>query len=249
LDGMGESTAPARPTALRRRLLVVAAVVVVFIALVIVAQLIPQSPTVSAPASTANPTATTEAQPATELPIVRRQEGDPAAVGAVDAPVVLVMWTDMRCPFCAVFSRETLPALTQEYIDSGQVRLEVHTVAFFGEQSADAAVAALAAGDQGRYFEFLHTVYDAAPDDARAELPRDVLIAFAEQAGVPDIARFTAALDEPALMQSVQATTATAQQIGVGSVPFFVVGETALAGAQPVDVFRSFLDSALPGAG
>ena len=70
------------------------------------------------------------------------------AIGAIDAPVVLSEWVDFRCPFCAVFSRDVLPQLVQEYVDEGKVRIEVHDVAFFGDESLRAAVAARAAGEK-----------------------------------------------------------------------------------------------------
>lgn len=247
---MGAGSASVRPGGKRRLLIVVAVVAAVFAVLVVIAQLIPQSP-VGGAGTTPTPTATEspEAEAAPELAIVQRAEGDPMAIGAVDAPVVLVFWTDMRCPFCAVFSRETEQTLIDEYVATGKVRIEMHTVAFFGDESAAAAVAAVAAGEQGMYFEYLKTVYAAAPEGARADLPRDALIGFAEQAGIPDIARFTADLDRPDLNQRVQQATSTAQQLGVSSVPFFVAGNQAISGAQPVEVFREFLDDALARAG
>jgi protein-disulfide isomerase len=184
-----------------------------------------------------------------DAPVVTRDPADPMAVGSVDAPVVLVEWTDLRCPFCAAFARDTLPALLSEYVDSGLVRLEVRDVAFFGDQSEDAAVAARAAGEQGLAMEYMETVYTAAPSSGHPDLPRETLIGFAEQAGVPDIARFTADLDSADLRAAARTSTATAQGLGVNSVPFFVVGDQALAGAQPIDVFRQYLDQALKGAG
>lgn len=66
---------------------------------------------------------------------------------------------------------------------------------------------------------------------------------------MPDIARFERALDDDALVTSVQAATATAQQLTVSSVPFFVAGRSALAGAQPIETFRKYLDDAVKQAG
>lgn len=57
--------------------------------------------------------------------------------------------------------------------------------------------------------------------------------------------QFIADLDDPKLLEDVTASTQQAQQLGVTAVPFFVAGNTALSGAQPVDVFREFLDHAL----
>lgn len=184
-----------------------------------------------------------------ELPIVKREESDPAAIGSVSAPVVLVTFTDLRCPYCAIFSRNTLPDIVREYVDAGKVRIEVHDVAFFGQQSEDAAVAARAAGNQQKYLAFVEAVFAAAPDRGHPELPRERLIAFAEEAGVPDMDRFVADLDDPELRMAAQASTVQAQQFGVNSVPFFVAGASALSGAQPADAFRSFLDTALAEVG
>lgn len=203
----------------------------------------------TAPAPQASETTDAAASAYTDSPVVRRDADDPMAIGSIDAPVVLTEWTDLRCPFCASFSRDTLPAIVEEYVDEGLVRIEIHDVSFFGEQSEDAAVAARAAGEQGRYIEYLTAVYDAAPDRSHPDMPRETLIAFAETAGVPDSAKFTADLDDPALRAAVQQSTTTAQQLGVTAVPFFVAGDTALSGAQPASVFREFLDQAVEQAG
>lgn len=215
---------------------------VAFLAVVVVAQFVPgQSPTSEAPGAPAGESTGNSG----EMAFVKRQAGDPTAIGAVDAPVVLTMWTDLRCPFCALFARDTLPVLVENYVDTGKVRIEFHDVAFFGEQSEDAAVAAQAAANQGRYIEFVTAVYAAAPERGHPDLPRDSLISFAEEAGVPDIAQFTSDLDDPKARTQAQAGTRSAKQLGVNSVPFFVARNAALSGAQPIANFQEFLDQAL----
>lgn len=220
---------------------IILAVLVVFLSLVLAAQM------QSGPTTFSEPEAS--GQGATTEPLARRDPNDPMAMGDVNAPVVLSEWTDFRCPFCAVFSRETLPILIEEYVKPGHVRLEINDVSFFGAQSEDAAVAARAAGQQGKYFEFLFAVYAAAPEGGHPDMPREKLIAFATQAGVPDLDRFTADLERTDLRDAVRASSARAQSAGITSVPFFVAGGTALSGAQPVDAFRRFLDDAIAKAG
>lgn len=225
-----------------RRWNVVLGALVAFLAIVVAGQLLPeQSPTTATPGASAEPSA----GQAGEMDFVRRDADDPMAIGDVDAPVVLTEWIDLRCPFCAVFSRETLPTLIEEYVDTGRVRIEFHDVAFFGEKSEDAAVAARAAGNQDKFVEFVTAVYEAAPENGHPDLPRDTLIDFAEQVGVPDIQQFTVDLDDPELRADAQASTESAQQLGVTAVPFFVAGETAVSGAQPTATFQEFLDQAL----
>lgn len=181
----------------------------------------------------------------------RRDPADAMALGDVDAPVVLAEWTDFRCPYCGVFSRDTLPVLLDEYVDTGKVRLEVHDVDFIeGEVSARVAVAARAAGEQGRYFPYLFAVYEAMSQD-RPAITDALLISYAEEAGVADIARFTRDLDSPELREAVRVSSEQAKQLGVGAVPFFA--ETAncrvLQGAQSIEQFRSLLDEAVADAG
>lgn len=227
-----------------RRLNIILAAVSVFLAVVVAALLFPgQSPTTT-PEESSDPAAERSTGGGGDMAFVRRDPDDPMAIGDVDAPVVLTEWIDMRCPFCALYSRDTLPILVEEYVDTGQVRIEFHDVVFYGEHSENAAIAARAAANQDMYVEYLATVYDAAPESGHPDMPREKLVGFAEEVGVPDMEQFIADLDDPDLREDVQASTQQAQQLGVTAVPFFVAGNTALSGAQSVDVFREFLDQA-----
>ena len=179
---------------------------------------------------------------------VRRDADDSAAVGDVDAPVVITEWTDPRCPFCAHFHNNILPDLQKKYVDTGKVRFEFITVAFFGEQSAAAGAAMEAAGKQGKYSEYSDALYAAAPDKGHPDLPEDKLVEFAETAGVGDIEKFRKDMNDQALIDKVNDETAKAQQYyGIQAVPFFASsdGESALRGAQPVENFEEFIDEQL----
>lgn len=202
------------------------------------------------PTATPAPTTTTSPDAGSAAPrVVRRDPADTLAIGALDAPVVLVEWADLRCPYCALFTTSTMPALVEEYVATGKVRLEFNDVSFFGGQSTDAAVALRAAAEQDRFSEYLGAVHAAAPASGHADLPREKLVGLARAAGVPDLALFERDLDRADLRRAVEASTAHAQGLGVTSVPFFVIGDQAIPGAQPLDVFRQALDEALRQAG
>lgn len=178
----------------------------------------------------------------------RRIDGDPTAIGDVDAPVVLIEYADYRCPYCGVYARDTLPTIIQDYVDAGQVRVEWRDVPIFGDESFDTAVAARAAGEQGLFWEYSNAVF-AYDGSGRQDLPRERLVEIATEIGVPDITAFTAALDSPALIDLVTADLQEAQSIGVQSTPTFIVGQTPIMGAQPLEAFRQVIEAELERAG
>lgn len=172
----------------------------------------------------------------------RRQQGDPRALGRLDAPVVMIAWSDFRCPFCAHWATTTLPDL-QPYLDSGSLRVEFRDLVLFGDQSKAAAVASRAAGQQGKFWEFSEAVFAAAPTSGHATLTSDDLVAFARTSGVPDLTAFASALEDPELAAAVDAETTQAQSMGLSGTPFFVINTTVVSGSQPLDVFTAAIES------
>lgn len=197
-------------------------------------------PSAGAAASSAGPEA-----PEEEFTLARRTPSDPLALGSVDAPVVMIEYSDYRCPFCGVYARKTQPEIVKKYVDSGQLRIEWRDLPVFGESSEKAAVAARAAGEQGLFWEFNEAVYAAAPEKGKAELAEPELLKFAEQVGIPDMAKFAADLNSPELRARVKADLAEGTSLGLNSTPTFVINNQAIPGAQPLDVFSQVIDEAL----
>lgn len=209
-----------------------------------------------APTSATAPSTTEATTPADSIPqpvtdpdgveildsLPRRVAGDPLAMGEVDAPVVLIIWSDFRCPFCSQWERETLPQLLP-YVESGSVRIEHRDLVLFEEQSQRTAVAARAAGEQGKFWEFSAAVAAAAPTSGHPDIDDAALVAFAEEAGVADIAQFQKDLDSAELDKAVTDDTTLGQGIGLTSTPFFVVNRTPISGAQPLNVFEQVIES------
>ncbi|SDM60883.1 Protein-disulfide isomerase [Cryobacterium flavum] len=183
------------------------------------------------------------------LDLARRVDGEVTALGEVDAPVVLVEYADFRCPFCGVFARDTLPVLVEEYVDSGQVRIEWRDLPVFGQESTAAAVAARAAGEQGFFWEFAEVVFAGAPERGHVALPPERLLEIATEIGVPNLEQFVSDLDNAELLEKVNIDAAEARYLGITSTPMFVVNETPISGAMPVQVFRDTIDSELAKAG
>ncbi|MGH3955652.1 MAG: thioredoxin domain-containing protein [Mycobacterium sp.] len=176
--------------------------------------------------------------------LARLHAHDPMALGPVDAPVVLVIYSDYRCPFCAKFSRDTEPQLVERYVNTGKLRIEWRDLPIFGAQSVQAAKAGRAAAEQGRFWEFNRAVFRHAPDSGHAELTDQVLLERAREAALPDVARFQAAFTGDRLLPAVEQDIQEAVAIGAASTPVFVINDKPVVGAQPLDVFVSVIEQA-----
>lgn len=186
-----------------------------------------------------------------EVGVARRDADDVTALGDVDAPLVLIEYSDYRCPFCGVFARDTMPLLQEEYIDTGKVRFEWRDFPVFGEESMDGAMAARAAGEQGLglYWEYHDAMYADAPERGHLEIDQERIMSWAEQVGVPDMDKFEADLDDPDLRATIEADTAEARALGASGTPTFLIGQTPLVGALPADEFRAAIDAQLEAMG
>lgn len=244
MSSQSENTRLVRSLRVTRVAAIVFAVVAAVLGLALVATQTDDTVAPSRPSSSSSAEAGKAERPSLTS-LAHRTDGDPLALGAVDAPVVLIEWSDYRCPFCASFANDTLPELVSEYVDTGEVRFEFRDLAIFGDASLDAAVAARAAGEQGRYFEFAEALFAAAPEKGHPDMPAEKLIGFAEAAGVPDLDRFERDLADLELRSRVQADTTAVQQLGANGTPFFVIGDTPVSGAQPLEVFRTVIDDEL----
>ncbi|WP_067567037.1 DsbA family protein [Nocardia acidivorans] len=180
----------------------------------------------------------------------RREANDPLALGKVDAPVVMVEYSDFQCSFCRTFGRTIEPKLISKYVEQGVLRIEWRNFPIFGQESENAARAAWAAAQQGRFWEFHHAVQTGAPEKKNTgALTPDRLADFAEQAGVPNMTRFRADQESPAAAAAVQRDAAEAYSLGASSTPTFLVNGRPVLGAQPIEQFSAVIDAAAKAAG
>ena len=176
----------------------------------------------------------------------RRDSQDLLAIGPVDAPVVLVVFSDYQCPYCARWSAETLPVM-MEFANEGDLRIEWRDVNVFGQDSERAARASYAAALQGKFWEYHHELFaDGVPRSA-GDLSEEALVALATQLGL-DGQRFA---DDMAL-DATAAEIARNQDLGIGlgafSTPSFVLGGQPIVGGQPTEVFVDAFDLAYANA-
>ncbi|MCW2996039.1 MAG: hypothetical protein JWQ18_3534 [Conexibacter sp.] len=81
-------------------------------------------------------------------------------LGDPKAPVLLVEFADLQCPFCREFAAESWPDIVKRYIKTGKVRMELRLTSVLGPQSERANKAVMAAGLQNRMWDASMRFYD-----------------------------------------------------------------------------------------
>jgi protein-disulfide isomerase len=160
--------------------------------------------------------------------------------GPADAPITIVEFADFQCPFCAR-AEETLAELGRAY--PGQIRFVWRDLPLpFHQQARPAALAARAAGAQGRFWAMHDRLYAAPTGTLGPErFERD-----AAELGL-DTKRFHAALEDEkgAAAKGIEADELMATKSGTGGTPTFFINGKRLVGAQPVDAFKTLIDGEL----
>lgn len=194
--------------------------------------------------STASPSERERDAQGDEAPTQRPQSEDPKSLGAADAPVVMVVYADHMCPFCASWEQETLPDLIERYVDSGDLRIEARAFPYLGDRSHTLAVGAEAAAAQDLFWEYQEEVFRRQDELRSASDPEPVMTDIAQQVGL-DPERFQHDLNEASLSEAVDRDFGEGQGLGLSGTPSFLINDEPLMGAQPLDVFTARVDEAL----
>lgn len=175
--------------------------------------------------------------------VERRDPQDPLAVGAVDAPVVMVVFSDYQCPHCAQWNEETLPAML-EHAEAGDLRIEWRDMTFLGDGSERAALASYAAAKQDAFREYHEQLFLDGQPRPESELSDAALVELAEELGL-DGERFAADMASAEAASAIAENEQLASEAGVTGTPTVVIAGEQIAGAQPVEVYEDAFEAAL----
>ena len=171
---------------------------------------------------------------------VEIEVGDSYAKGPADAPVTIVVFSDYQCPFCAR-AEATMKQIETDY--GSKVRFVFKNLILpFHPKAPLAANAALAAGEQGKFWEMHDRIFAE-----QAEMDRDKYIEWAKEFGL-DVDRFAKAMDDPNRYKDFLAVEAKqADALGIRGTPTFLINGRKVVGAQPLENFTKVIDEELKG--
>jgi protein-disulfide isomerase len=163
------------------------------------------------------------------------------ARGQPDAPITIIEFSDLQCPFCARVT-PTLRELMKQYPE--QVRWVFKNFPLdFHADSPLAHSAAMAAARQGKFWEMHDLIFSG-----QQNMKRDSLLAEAGSLNL-DMARFTTDLDSDELKQQIEVDRRDGLRLGVSGTPAFFINGKPFSGAMPLDQFQAAINTELTLAG
>jgi protein-disulfide isomerase len=187
-------------------------------------------------------------------------------MGNPNAPVKLVEYASLSCPFCARFDQEGVPTLRDKYVKSGEVSWEYRT---YLNHPTDPMVSALVHCDSPEaFFALADQLYAtqeqwygklvAYPQDQFQQLqnlpPMQRNVEYARITGLDDFfrqhgmpsARIQACLSDPAVLTKLQSIVDLGNKDGIGGTPNFVInGKTEAADVSDWKSLQPLLQAAI----
>jgi protein-disulfide isomerase len=171
-------------------------------------------------------------------------------LGKPGAPVTIVEYADYQCPYCAQWARDTVPAIVDEYVRPGKVRIVFHGIAILGPDSATALQTAVSAGTQNKLWNVAELLFHNQGAENAGWVTDDLLRQVGRSVNGLDVDAMIDGRNSAEVAAAVGDAQAAAQSAGISATPSFEVGRTGgsmslLQGARPTEDFRELLDSLL----
>lgn len=183
-------------------------------------------------------------------------DGDPY-IGEAKAPVVLAYWSDYQCPFCKAVEigheqipiEPSIPALIEEYVNTGKLKIVFKDYAFLSEDSTTAALYGRAVWElyPTKYWQWREAMYEAQDEEHGG---------FGDEASILALSGKIAGINAQALKAKVaekmEAYTAAIDAdreegtaMGISGTPGFITGKVLIPGADSLANFKKAIDDQL----
>ncbi len=159
--------------------------------------------------------------------ILRGVPQDGIVLGHPDAPVTVVEFADLQCPYCAHWARDAFPTIVDDFVRTGRVRIVFRGLTFLGPDSDTALRAALAAGEQDRLWDVVHALFARQGAENTGWVTFDLLRSLGG-AGL-DAGRMLDESRSPAVERELAAAARAGAVARAPGTPYFQAGPTGVA--------------------
>ncbi|MCH9014238.1 MAG: thioredoxin domain-containing protein [Gemmatimonadetes bacterium] len=164
--------------------------------------------------------------------------------GSADAPMTMYEAADFQCPACLVFFDSTLPALEEEYINTGKLKLVFlnFPIPQLHPNAPAAHEFAMCAARQQKFWLIHDYLYNTQEIWAPLSDPAGYFMGLADSAGL-DREPLRSCLSSGEASSMIGAEARMAFDAGVQSTPSLILEGGLIRGAAPMHALRPLLDS------
>lgn len=146
------------------------------------------------------------------------------SLGALNAPVTMVIYSDFQCHFCEQFALDIEKQLENTYVAEGKVRLVYKHRIGYGDESWLAAEASECAAEQNQFWPYHDALMQLRLSNSEGELSSKKLIDLSRQLGL-DVDKFTTSLTSGKFRAKVEQEDAEGKALEINNIPkFFING-------------------------
>ena len=174
-------------------------------------------------------------------------------LGSGGANVRLLQFEDIQCPVCKTYTDDVLPAIIDEYVRPGLVKIDFRGLAFLGEDSLKALKIAVAAGFQNKLWEVVGLFYENQGEENSGWVTDELIDEILAEVPGLDAAKVKVDAESAAVSRQIDAANEEATELKVQGTPWFYIGigvnplyEIRPTALEP-SAFRPALDDALKG--
>lgn len=157
--------------------------------------------------------------------------------GNTTAKVTIVEFSDFECPYCSR-GNQTVQEVLKAYPNDVKIVFKNLPLPFHNE-AGPAARAALAAGKQGKFWEFHDELFEQ-----QDKLGQSFYEETAKKLGL-NVEQWRKDMDSADVAAAVKADADLAKTLGVQGTPGFFVNGVRVAGAYPFEHFKAIVDRLL----
>jgi len=151
-------------------------------------------------------------------------------LGSASAPVTLVEFIDLQCPFCQEFETQTLPDIVAKYVRADKLDIVMHPWAFIGPDSVRGQAAVLAAAEQNKAFNLAEVLYDNQGTENTGWLNQSIVESAAASVPGLKVHELLNAMSSSAVRAGAQQVAQLVKTYGVTETPTIFVGKAGTRG-------------------
>ena len=144
-------------------------------------------------------------------------------LGKPNAPVKVFEYGDLQCPFCKANAEEVTPEIIENEVRKGEASITFRNFIIIGPESIPAGEAALAAGAQGKGWNFIELFYRNQAEENSGYVTEEFIESVGKEAGIPDLAKWNEERKSGKYKKQIEATSKQAAKLGFEGTPSFAV--------------------------